>query len=435
MDGLCQPPGEHLRAHRQRDLVDHLTRPGSDDRRTEHLPAERIAGDRLRSGDELDEALGTAVGDGTIHLRHRELGHPATVVGRLRLGHPDPRELWVRERRPWNPRRPESTSQPLLEGIARGQSTHLVGRMRERQLAGDVADGVHTAHVGLEPIVGHDVTPLIELHAELLEAHSARIGNSTDCEHETLDDGLTAGGDESDALGSVFDALDRRPGLDGHAVGNQRLLDHGRRVGLFSREKARESLEETDRHAEAGERLGELTADRPAADDAETGRPRNEREDRLVGEHVHVDETWDRRHARPPAGGDDDARSADTPITDHHGVMGDEAGPPLGDFDTLLGQHIGRLRCGDTVDGVAHAGHGLAERQPLGGRREQRLRRDAPGEGAVASQRTVVHQEHIGPGPASSPSGPEPPGASPDDDQIVIHRAGNRRRRGAIPPS
>ena len=112
-----------------------------------------------------------------------------------------------------------------------------------------------------------------------------------------------------------------------------------------------------------------------------------------------------------------------------------EAGEPVDHIDAVLGEGSGILGGGDALDGAMDPHHGFVEPDARRRRGEQRLRRDASGERAVAPDRSVLHDDHAGFSAASLPCGDESAGTATDHHEVVrtSHVEGNPAGRGPIP--
>ena len=109
---------------------------------------------------------------------------------------------------------------------------------------------------------------------------------------------------------AAADALDQRALADLDALGAQALQHHLRQLRIVLAERL-QRLEHGDAAAEPQMGLGQLQADRAAADDDQMVELVAVVEDGLVGEVGHVVEAGDRRDGRRGAGGDDEAARLD----------------------------------------------------------------------------------------------------------------------------
>lgn len=207
--------------------------------------------------------------------------------------------------------------------------------------------------------------------------------------------------------------------VEGHPVGLEGGGDDGAGGRLLLGEQAVAGLDELDGGAEAGERLGELAADRPAAEHDEGVGERLEVEDRLVRQVAGLGEPGDRWEKGRRAGGEDEAAGANGPLAGGEGPGRHEAGRGGEELDALALERGSVLAGGDRRDGRPHRPERLGEGTAVVGRLDERLRGDATGERALAAGPVALDEER--PGAASHPGAGrrEAGGTTADDDEVV----------------
>lgn len=107
------------------------------------------------------------------------------------------------------------------------------------------------------------------------------------------------------------------------------------------------------------------------------------------------------------------------------------------DLDALGDEHGIRFGGGDRRDRLPHNGHRVSERRTAAGGFDQRLGRDAAGEGAVPTERAGLDQHDAGAAPGRGAGGGEPARAPADHQQVrrsilgrgAGHAKGTRRDR------
>ena len=153
-------------------------------------------------------------------------------------------------------------------------------------------------------------------------------------------------------------------------------------------------------------------------------------EEVLVGQRRELSQTRDRWDECPRAGSDDEAPRPDRASLDcdrgrvvEPCVAGDH-------LDALSSERLGVFRGGDGRDGCVDACYRFVERQTLGGAGQQGLRRDAAGEGAVATDGTILDDGNPGMTPLGLACGHKPSGTAADHHQVVVlHRSNPLRSR------
>ena len=194
-----------------------------------------MPGDALRTGDQLDEAILSTVGHGTVHLAHRQLTDPSTSSARFGLSDTYPGHLGTREGDPRRVVGAVAASIALLERIAGSDASHLIGRMGERQLSGHVANGVHARNGGAKPVVRLNVAIGVERRSEFVETKPLGIRGAAGCEQYLVDLDGAAGQAEFDPAGRPTDRFDSGPRDHRDAACRERGLDNRRRLGFLLR--------------------------------------------------------------------------------------------------------------------------------------------------------------------------------------------------------
>ncbi|HMS11700.1 MAG TPA: hypothetical protein PKD80_01230 [Microthrixaceae bacterium] len=231
--------------------------------------------------------------------------------------------------------------------------------MSEREPSGHIPDGPDVAHCGPQRVVGHDRAAPVDLDADLLEAQASPARRTSDRHEEVRGLGRRRFVAEQQpyAAGSGLDGDHSRSGADLHAVGDEGAGDDGRHLGFLRWQHSVERFDQRDGCAESRERLSDLGADRPSAQDRQRARERRQVEQRLVREERHVGEAHDRRDERRGADGDDH------PAAGEAGSVDNDTGRP-----SRSGVGVaGRLAGGDLGGELSQSGDGgLFVRRDLG---------------------------------------------------------------------
>jgi len=111
-----------------------------------------------------------------------------------------------------------------------------------------------------------------------------------------------------------------------------------------------------------------------------------------------------------------------------------ELGPAVDDVYSLAAEDLLVLGRGDLLDCRAHAPDGLIERLTASGGFDERLGRYAAGEGAVPTDRPVLHQQGVRAAAHPSPGCGHPARAAADDDQVMIRQGGTLPRSSSLHP-
>ncbi|HEV2071429.1 MAG TPA: hypothetical protein VGR26_16700 [Acidimicrobiales bacterium] len=139
----------------------------------------------------------------------------------------------------------------------------------------------------------------------------------------------------------------------------------------------------------------------------------------LVGQRMDFAQTLDGGYQGRRAGGDDEPRRADPPPADIDLPGRAEHGPAVQHLDPLRAEDVVVLGRSDGLDGPVQLGGRLLERLAAGGGGQQRLGWHAPGEGAVASEATLLDEQHRRVPTGGLERRTEPAGAAADDDDVV----------------
>ena len=331
--------------------------------------------------------------------------------------------------------------------VSGGHDAHRLGRVRQHQLAGDVADGVDAVDVGTATLVDGDGAA-IGLDPRLVESVALEARGEPDrLEHLVgLDDlflAVLADGD-LDLVARVLDLLDL--GLQQHlhaevlVVLGQLLGD----LGVLGRHHPVEELHDGDVDAEVGHHVGELDADGARARDHDRAGQLVVEDLLLVGDHV-LRELGAGHEPGGGAGGDDDVVAGDLaglPVValDLDGLGVDEGAPAVDLLDlVLLHQEVHALD--DRVRDLAAARVGRLEvhRGVAGdpelvllvgqdvrqlGVAQQCLRRDAPDVEADTSPVLLLDHTHLQAELGGADGGDVPTGAGTEDQDIEIAHGG-----------
>ena len=190
-------------------------------------------------------------------------------------------------------------------------------------------------------------------------------------------------------------------------------------------------------------RLGELGADRAAADDDQVLGPLAQLEDRLVGHVGHAVEAGDRRHGGRGAGRDHEAPRADALAAGLDLVAADEPGGLLDHLDAQTLESLDRVVRGDgrdhAVDVIVDLGEvdarlvavhaeaaAVADRLGRMAGGDQGLGGDAAGVQAVAAHLALFDQHGLRAHLGSAGGYRKPAGARADHADVALDDVGHR---------
>ena len=210
------------------------------------------------------------------------------------------------------------------------------------------------------------------------------------------------------------------------------------RLGLLPGEQLVEHLHDRHLAAEPPERLTELAADRPAADDRQPAWLFAQVPDGLVGQRTGVGETGDGRDHRARPGRDERAAVLERAPTRVDPSRAREARLSLHHLDAVGTQRVGRVhrldgrdRRPDTIHDLREAELGLVRLEPErvrgahpvreAGGRDEALARHAARPEAVAAQAVALEEHHAGTEPGGRPRRHQPRGAATDHCKVVDH--------------
>ena len=214
------------------------------------------------------------------------------------------------------------------------------------------------------------------------------------------------------------------------------LQDRGR-VSVLAVEEVRLVVQQKHLAPQSLEGLGQLAADRPAADDRQTRRALGQREHRLVGQETDLFQPRDGWSRRSPAGGDHSSLEAQRSAVDFHRAAAHEAAVTEEHIHPEIREPPNRVVMADAGPHTPHALHDGGEidlRRPryrhaeLGRpvqfaqhprRTNQRLRRYAPDVQTIAAHEVAFHQRDSRSQAGGPRRGDEPGCACPDNDQVV----------------
>ena len=333
---------------------------------------------------------------------------------------------------------------------------HRVGRVRELERRADVARRVDARVAGPQARVDPHAGTVVR-HPGLVQPESLHVRRPAHADEDLVHDRLArrAGRGVTDPFpraappvrGNRPHFADRRVEGEPDPVVLHPRPDHRRRVRILPRQDARGPLEHRHFAAEAGERLGELAADRTGADDGEPARQLRQREDRLVGQEARLRQPRNRRRRGSRPGADGGPREPQRGVADAHRIAPAEASRADEDVDAESLVPLGGVDAADRRAQPAHAGHGgpevaldaARERQaelravPRGGPDargpDDPLRGDAADVQAVAAHQAPLDQRDPGPDSRRHRGGHEARRAGADHDQVVASAG-----RGVLPP-
>ncbi len=401
--------------------MDHLPATFGHDRCADQLTAEGMPGHRLGPSDQLDEALRPILGQRPVHMGERKVRHPAAPLGRLVFRQADPCDLRPGEGDPRCGRRIVRPATPLAQGVRHREASLFVGSMREGQQTGDITGRPHTIDVRLELSVDHHVAAVIEGDPELFEPEPGRVRPPTRGHQK----GINHRGAISDRHLDAGVGRRNRGHVcteeHGDSFGLHHPLDRGGCLRFLVWEHAVQPFDERHVASEAGERHRHLGADGTAADHAESGGQLGQLEERLVGEVRHRLEARDRWNGRLRARCDDDVFGRTHDVVDFDRARTDETASTFDDLNAFAAKHVGALGRRNLLDDAVEAFHRFVKRCSTMAVGDQRLRRHASGEGAVAADRAVGDEQRSGAGGDGFPGRSEACRSAADDDQIRGH--------------
>ncbi len=265
----------------------------------------------------------------------------------------------------------------------------VLGLVRQHRPGDHVADGVDAGHIGLEVRVDDDALPVVERHADGLEAEPLGVGHATDGDQHhvglhhhavgaagrcRLDRDLVAGRGLGDARHLARE-------LEAHALLGEDALQRARHLGVGPRQDAVEELHHQDLAAEPAPHGAELQADHAGADHQQPLGHLRQHQRAGRGDHRALVDDDRGQFRRVRAGGDDDALALDpllvAVVEGHADLAGAQDGGGAvqrvdlvlleqeGDtvdvaFDALVleGQHAREIEPGRHLD--AHGGKAVA---------------------------------------------------------------------------
>ena len=403
-----------------------------------------------RLGEHLDVAMGGLVGNRPIEVVDAVAGHFIGDVLRpgLAFGEADPRHLRVGEGAVGNHpvvrlEAPEAAEQRIdrgVPGLVRGDVGELVG-------TGDIAHRIDVGQARGQVLVGFQGTVGTHHQAQLLDPVAADVGHPAEGQQQAIEGdghfltGVEAAGnhallaiDQLEALGAVLQAH-----ID--AVGLQAGEDQFTGIGILARQQAFGQFDLNHLAAETLKGLGQLAADRPAAQHQQPAWLLAQAPDGVRGVALHLLDTGDLRHQRARASGDDDAAAAQGLAVHLHRPGRGEFGFALDHLDAQSAVALDRVVRGDIADHPLDALHhrgkihrathpGEAQRRALlqfmgqPGRTQQRLGRHAAGVQAVAAHLVLFDQADLGLHRRSDVGTDQPTGTGADHQQIAVEGIG-----------
>ncbi|CUR54725.1 hypothetical protein NOCA2210075 [metagenome] len=394
----------HLRVHRRREHRQDLPAGRTDSGGAHHDPSVGV-------DDELDQPVGpsdpAARGGGQLGAARGDAqsGVACLLLGQSYRAHLGIGERDARDRTVVGPR-------PVLVEEITGRDRRLVHRdVGERPLAHDVPDRpepVARAH----PLVGLDGSGLrVEPHR--LQPHVGQVRTSPGRHQELVGaDGLLAQRDAERALG-VRHRRDRHAGQHLDALAREGGCDQRAGLGLLRCEDAVRNLEQRHPDPEPAHGLGQLRADRSAADHDQRRRQLAHLDDVAVGPVRRVGQPVDRGYAGlgarvqhdSPTRGVRRAVDLDLAWTDQPAVTAHEADPGL--LEPLDGHPVVPVVGGLVTDPVGHdapvrcdldrpgePGHTASLSQHIGSP-DHHLRGDAAEVGTLTPDQAAVHADHL----------------------------------------
>ena len=389
-----------------------------------HRAEDRVA---TRLGQYLDEAVRLALGHRTlqfVHIEQRQLerhtllagaGFVQAHAGHLRLGIGGPRHDRIGGFGAVE--RGEQRAVARLHALKSGGVGELVWPRH-------IARGINMRQRRLQPAVMRDRA--IAIDADILQpiSREPRLAPDAD-EQRVIGDLLLAirpRGDQCAACGILHEARRLMPGEHAHAVRLQLRLHQRRSIGIFLAEQPIGLFHQRHLRSESLIALGQLAADRPAADNGEArwrGGERGHRvPQRLAGQIIALLDALDRRDDRLGAGSDHEMacgealRAAFVEI-DLHRPRIDEAGIAADHIDAISRKRLHAVMRRDIGDHAFDARHhareinarrGIRQAETLGiahyrggaGALDQRLAGHATGVEAIAAHLSRFDQRYLG---------------------------------------
>jgi hypothetical protein len=356
MDGRGEPRERSTVRHGIRDLADHLAGVRRDDRAAAKASALVVY---------PHEPVRPVVHDGAIDFGERHVDRPQPPAGArdVPARHADVRQFGIGVGHPRDDERAR---------LLPAEEERILNRDPRQRVGGvgELVPGAHVARGKHAPI--RRPQPIVHRHALFRRVDAGRL------QTQVFDVGRPAGRHEDrisrdvvvaslgapapreaelHAAGGPLHAVGRHAEFEPHAVGLQRVLDNGRRVGVLARQHLAGPAEHRHAGAEAREGLRQLAADRSRADDEQIGRQIGEREDGLVREVRTGVEPGDRWRGRTASGGDDRLPEPQACVVDDDRPFVGEGGGAEEHVHARGPQTLGRIVGRDRRAALAHAPH------------------------------------------------------------------------------
>ena len=240
-----------------------------------------------------------------------------------------------------------------------------------KDLAGDVADGVHAACDPQLRVRLHELA--VGVQPDGREAETGKIDLPAGRDQQPLRGQLVAADVDGEAGPVVVDPLRRDTGVDANTFAGEHLGEQAAGLRLVRRQQTVGHLDDVDPAAEPGEGLGELGTDRTAAEHDQGLRCGLGRDRFPVRPERAVGKAWNRRDRRIGARVEDDRPGR------REFLVPDTDGVRAGDLRPAADEPAAGLL--EPVDGdlVVPAGGGLGA-DALRDRAEVGLRRGGPGQ-------------------------------------------------------
>jgi len=159
------------------------------------------------------------------------------------------------------------------------------------------------------------------------------------------------------AARGVLDPLNSDPELQVDPISDHGLLDDPCRIGVFPDQHMGCHIEQGDLATESSESLGQLTPDRPAADDTEAARQLGQREDRFVGQKAAFLAPGNGGDEGSSSGRDDGSAKTQATSPNLDGVPGDEASLTDEHVDAQIAKATGAVMAADSSAQPPHSLH------------------------------------------------------------------------------
>ena len=292
VDGVGHVVEGQAGPRREHELVHQLGHVRTDETGPDDAPV-------VGAGDDANVAVALTLDHGLrVSVKTYLRDHNGQILGlRLVLGRAEARHLGMAEDAVGHEAPIDRAAAAEDRVLGRGRALP-VGPVGQQRRPGDVAGREHVVERGALRGVGHDEAVLVDLDAGLLETQAPAHRRAPDAhQHESGGDRRAVGESEAHLVRQRHvDALDPglQPALDAGLA--ERLGQRRRRPAVLAGHELVEHLDDRHPRAELREDRSELAADRPAADDRQTGRQMVELEQLVARHHALVVDVEHRQH-------------------------------------------------------------------------------------------------------------------------------------------